>query len=124
MAYITKNYSLCPTKQTITVADSTVYPVQSKVEVVIWSICGDILTLKGVMYLPTAKNIPSDSKIVPNPEHQVEIESVQTRIIYNAGTCPILHMNYNDEGELWYFIGARISPTAHVCSNPWYFNRR
>jgi hypothetical protein len=25
-------------------------------------------------------------------------------------------MNYHDEGELWYFIGARVSPTAQVCA--------
>jgi hypothetical protein len=25
-------------------------------------------------------------------------------------------MNYDDEGELWYFIGARVSPTAQVCA--------
>jgi hypothetical protein len=84
-AHITNNdrymYNLRPTKQTITVADGTVYPVQSEGEVVLRSICGAILTLKGVLYLPTAKNILSGSKIVQNPEHRVEIESVGTRII-------------------------------------------
>jgi hypothetical protein len=57
-AHITNNdrymYNLRPTKQTITVADGTVYPVQSKGEVVLRSICGAILTLKGVLYVPTA----------------------------------------------------------------------
>jgi hypothetical protein len=109
-------YNLRPTKKTITVADGTVYPVQSKGEVVLQSICGAILTLKGDLYVPTAKNILSGSKIVQNPEHWVEIDSVGTRIICNAGTRPTLHMNYDDEGELWYFIGARKSPTAHVCA--------
>jgi hypothetical protein len=104
-------YNLRPTKQTIAIADDTVYPVQS---VVLRSICGAILTLKGVLYVPTAKNILSGSEIVQNPEHRVEIDSFGTRIICNAGTRPILHMNYEDEGELWYFIGARVSPTAHV----------
>jgi hypothetical protein len=117
-AHITNNdrymYNLRPTKQTITVADSTVYPVQSKVEVVLRSICRAILTLKGVLYVPTAKNILSGRKIVQNPEHRVEIDSVGTRIICNAGTLPTLHMNYDNEGELWYFIGARVSPTAQV----------
>jgi hypothetical protein len=67
------------------------------------------------LYVPTAKNILSGSKIVQNPKHRVEIDSVGTRILCNAGTCPTLHMNYDNEGELWYFIGARVSPTAHVC---------
>jgi hypothetical protein len=113
-------YNLRPTKQTITVADGTVYPVQSEGEVVLKSICGAILTLKGVLYIPTSNNILSCSKIVQNPRHRVETDSVGTRIICNAGTCPTLHMNYNDEGELWYFIRARVSPTAHLCSNTWY----
>jgi hypothetical protein len=51
MAHIMNNdrymYNLCPMKQTITVADGTVYPVQSKGKVVLRSICGAILTLKG-----------------------------------------------------------------------------
>jgi hypothetical protein len=47
---------------------------------------GNILTLKGALYVPTAKNILSGSKIVQNPEHSVEIDSVGTRIICNAGT--------------------------------------
>jgi hypothetical protein len=119
-AHITNNdrymYILRPTKQTITVADGTVYPVQSEGEVVLRSICGAILTLKGVLYVPTAKNILSGSKIVQNPKHRVEIDRVGTRIICNAGTCPTLHTNYNDEGGLWYFIGAQVSPTAHVCA--------
>jgi hypothetical protein len=109
-------YNLHPTKQTITVADGTVYPVQSKGEVVLRSICGAILTLKGVLYIPTAKNILSGSKIVQNPEHRVEIDSVGTRITCSAGTCPSLHMNYDDEGELWYLIRVRVSPTAHLCA--------
>jgi hypothetical protein len=50
-AHITNNdrymYNLRPTKQTIT--DGTVYPVQSEGEVVLHSICGAILTLKGVL---------------------------------------------------------------------------
>jgi hypothetical protein len=91
-------------KQTIPVADGTVYPVQSEGEVVLRSTCGAILTLKGVLYVPTAKNILSGCKIVQNPEHRVEIDSVGTRIICNAGTRPTLHMNYNDEGELWYNV--------------------
>jgi hypothetical protein len=60
--------------------------------------------------------ILSGSKIVQNPKHRVEIDSVGTRIICNAGTCPTLHMNYGDEGELWYFIGVCVSPTAQVCA--------
>jgi hypothetical protein len=68
------------------------------------------------LYIPNAKNILSGSKIVQNPKHRVEIDSVGTRIICNAGTHPTLHMNYNDEGELWYFIGAQVSPNAHVCA--------
>jgi hypothetical protein len=60
-AHITNNdrymYSLRPTKQTITVADGTVYPVQSEGEVLLQSICGAILTLKGVLYIPTANYI-------------------------------------------------------------------
>jgi hypothetical protein len=119
-AHITNNnrymYNLRPTKQTTTVADCTVYPVQSEGEGVLRSICGAILTLKGVLYVPTAKNILSGSKIVQDPEHRVEIDSVGTRTICNAGTCPTLHMNYDYEGELWYFIGAHVSPTAHVCA--------
>jgi hypothetical protein len=75
-----------------------------------------ILTLKGILYIPTAKTILSGSKIVQNPEHRVEIDSAGSRIICNAGTRPKLHMNYNNEGELWYFIGARVSPTAQVCA--------
>jgi hypothetical protein len=109
-------YNLRPTKQTITVAGSTVYPVQSKGEVVLRSICGAILTLKGVLYVPTAQTILSGSNIVQNPEHRVEIDSVGTRIICNAGTRPKLHMNYDDEGALWNFMGARVSPTAQVCA--------
>jgi hypothetical protein len=105
-AHITNNnrymYSLRPKKQTITVADGTVYPVQSKGEVVLRSICGAILTLKGVLHIPTAKNVLSGSKIVQNPKHRVERDSVGTRIICNAGTRPTLHKNYDDEGELWY----------------------
>jgi hypothetical protein len=87
-------YYLRPTKQTITVANGTVYLVQSKGEVVLRSICGAILTLKEVLYIPTAKNILSGSKTVQNPEHRVEIDSVGTSIICNAGTRPTLHMNY------------------------------
>jgi hypothetical protein len=83
-AHITNN--LRPTKQSITVADGTVYPVQSEGKVVLGSICGAILTLKGVLYVPTAKNILSGSKIVQNTEHRVGIDSVGTRIICNAGT--------------------------------------
>jgi hypothetical protein len=98
--------NLHPTKQTITVADGTVYPVQSEGELVLRSIRGAILTQKGVLYVPSTKNILSGSKIVQNPEHRVEIDSVGTRIICNACTCPTLHMNYDDEGALWYFIGA------------------
>jgi hypothetical protein len=117
-AHITNNnrymYNLRPTKQTISVANSTVYPVQSEGEVVLRSICGAIPTLKGVLYVPTAKNLLSSSKIVQNPKHRVEIDSVGTRIICNAGTRPTLNMNYDDAGELWYFIGARVSPTAQV----------
>jgi hypothetical protein len=83
--HITNNdrsmYNIRPTKQTITVADGTVYQVQSKCEVVLRSICGAILTLKGVLYVPTAKNILSGSKIVQSPEHRVEIDSVGTRIM-------------------------------------------
>jgi hypothetical protein len=79
-------YNLCPTNQTITVADSTVYPVQSEGE----RICGAILTLKGVLYVPTAKNILSGSKIVQNPKHRVEIDSAGTRIICKAGTRTII----------------------------------
>jgi hypothetical protein len=75
-----------------------------------------ILTLNGVLYVPTAKNILSGSKIVQNPEHRVEIDNVGTRIICKAGTRPTLDMNYDDEGELWYFIGARVSPKAQVCA--------
>jgi hypothetical protein len=89
-------YNLRPNKQTITVADGTVDPVQSEGEVVLRSICGAILTLKGVLYVPTTKNIISGSKIVENPEHRVVIDSVGTRIICNAGTHPTLHMNYDD----------------------------
>jgi hypothetical protein len=61
---------------------------------------------EGSFVRTTAKNILSGSKIVQSPEHTVEIDSVGTRIICNAGTRPTLHMNYDDEGELWYFIGA------------------
>jgi hypothetical protein len=68
------------------------------------------------LYVPTAKNILSGSKIVQNTKHRVEIDSVGTRIISMAGTRPTLHMNYNNEGELWYFIGARVSPAAQVCT--------
>jgi hypothetical protein len=97
-AHITNNnsymYSLRPTKQTITVADGTVYPVQSKGEVVLQSICGAILRLKVVLYVSTAKNILSGSKIVQNPDHRVELDNVGTRIICKAGTRPTLHMNY------------------------------
>jgi hypothetical protein len=57
----------------------------SEGEVVLRSIGGAILTLKRVLYVPTAKNILSGSKIVQNPEHRVEIDSVGTRIICNAG---------------------------------------
>jgi hypothetical protein len=71
--------------------------------VVLQSICGAILTLKGVLYVHTAKNILSGSK---NLEQRVEIDSVGTRIICNAGTRPTLHMNYDNEGELCYFVGA------------------
>jgi hypothetical protein len=39
----------------ITVADGTVYPVQSEGEIVLRSICGAILALKGVLYVPSAK---------------------------------------------------------------------
>jgi hypothetical protein len=78
-------YNLRPTKQTITVADGTVYPVQSKSKVVLRSIRGATLTLKGSLYVPTAKNILSDSKVVQNPEHRVEIDIVASRIICNAG---------------------------------------
>jgi hypothetical protein len=109
-------HNLRPTKQTITVAGGTVYPVQSEGEIVLRSISGAILTLKGVLYVPTAMNILSGSKIAQNPEHRVEIDNVGTRIICNAGTRPTLHMNYDDEGELWYFMGARVSPTAQVCA--------
>jgi hypothetical protein len=101
-------YNLRPMKQTITAA--TVYPVQSKGDVILRSICGAILVLKGVLYIPTANNIISGSKIVQNPEHRVEIDSVCTRIICNTGTCPTLHLNYDNEGELWYFIGDCVSP--------------
>jgi hypothetical protein len=90
-------YNLRPTKQTITVADGTVYPLQSEGEVVLHSTYGAILTLKGVLYTPTAKNILSGHKIVQNPKHRVEIGSVDTRIICNAGTCPTLHTNYYNE---------------------------
>jgi hypothetical protein len=72
--------------------------------------------LKGVIYVPTAENILSGSNIVQNHEHRVEIDNVGTKIICNAGTRPSLRMNYDDEGELWYFIGARVSPTAQVCA--------
>jgi hypothetical protein len=68
------------------------------------------------LYVPPAKNILSGSKIVQNPKHRVEIYSVGTRIICKTGTRPTLHMNYNNEGELWYFIGACVSPTAQVCA--------
>jgi hypothetical protein len=71
-AHITNNdrymYSLRPTEQTITVADGTVYPVQSKGEFVLRSICGAILTLKGVLYVPTAKNILRPVKRFQNLE--------------------------------------------------------
>jgi hypothetical protein len=80
-------YNLHPTKQTITVANGTVYAVQSEGEVVLQSICGSILTLKVELYVPTAKNILSGSKIVQSPKHRVEIDSVGTRIIRNAGSC-------------------------------------
>jgi hypothetical protein len=68
------------------VADSTVYPVQSEGEVVLRQFRGAILTLKGVLYTPTDKNILNGSKIVQSPEHQVEIDSVGNRIMCNAGT--------------------------------------
>jgi hypothetical protein len=91
--------------------------VQRKGEVVLRSICFAILKLKGAQYVPTTKNILRGSRIVQNPEHHVEIDSVGTRIICNAaGTCPTLHMNYNNKGELWYFIGARVSLVALVCA--------
>jgi hypothetical protein len=52
-AHITNNdrymYNLRPTKQTITVADGTVCPVKCKGEVVLRSICGAKLTLKGFL---------------------------------------------------------------------------
>jgi hypothetical protein len=61
MAHITNNdwymYTIRPTKKTITVTNSTVYQVQNKGEVVLRSIRGAVLTLNGVLYLPTAKNI-------------------------------------------------------------------
>jgi hypothetical protein len=68
------------------------------------------------LYIPTAKNILSGTKIVQNPNHSVEIDSVVTRIICSSGTRPQLHINYDNEGELWYFIGARVSTTAQVCA--------
>jgi hypothetical protein len=48
--------------------------------------------------------ILSGRKIVQNPKHRVEIDSVGTKIICDTGTHPTL--NYDDGGELWYFIGA------------------
>jgi hypothetical protein len=60
---------LLPYVQMVNVVNGTVYPVQSKGEVVLWSICGAILTLNGVMYIPTAKNVLSGRKIVQIPEH-------------------------------------------------------
>jgi hypothetical protein len=99
-AHITNNnrymYNLRRTKQTITVANGTVHPVQCEGEVVLQSICEAILTLKGVLYVPKAKNILSGSKIVHNPENRVEIDSVGNRIICIAGTRPTLHMSDNE----------------------------
>ena len=67
-----------PTDRVITVADGTDYPVQCEGELILKSICGAILTLKSVLYVPEAKNVLSGSRLVQGKGHRVEIDNWYT----------------------------------------------
>ena len=72
----------------ITVADGTDYPVQCEGELILKSICGAVLTLNSVLYVPEAKNVLSGSRLVQGKGHRVEIDSIGTRLVCNTGTRP------------------------------------
>ena len=107
-------FNLRKSDRTITVADGTQYPVLSEGELAIKSICGAVLTLKAVCFVPEAKNVLSGSRLVQGKGHRVEIDSVGTRLVCNKGTCPTLHMSYDEDNELWYLVGARVRVSDSV----------
>ena len=109
-------FNIHASERTITVADGTQYPVQSEGELAIKSICGAVLTLKAVCFVPEAKNVLSGSRLVQGKGHRVEIDSIGTRLICNEGTRPTLHMSYDKANELWYLVGARVRVSDTVCT--------
>jgi hypothetical protein len=120
MTHVTNNnrymYNTRPTDSVITVADGTEYAVQCEGELILKSICGAVLTLKSVLYVPEAKNVLSGSRLVlvQGKGHRVEIETVGTRLVCNTGTRSTLHVSYDNENELWYFIGSRLKVPAEI----------
>jgi hypothetical protein len=81
---------------------------------VIKSICGAVLTLYSVLSVPEAKNVLSGSRLVQGKGHCVEIDNIGTRLVCNTGTCPTLHMSYDEDNELWYLIGSRMKVPAKL----------
>ena len=89
--------NICMLERMITVTNGTQYPVLSEGELAIKSICGAILTLKAVCYVPEAKTVLSGSCLVQGKGHRVEIDSVGTRLVCNQGTRPTLHMSCDEK---------------------------
>jgi hypothetical protein len=64
------------------VADGTEYAVQQcKGELVIKSICGAVLSLNSVLYLPKAKNVLSGSRLVQGEGHCEETDNIEHRYL-------------------------------------------
>jgi hypothetical protein len=87
-------YNTRPTDSVITVADVTEYSMQCGGEMRLKSICGAVLTLNSVIYVPEAKNVLSCSRLVHSMGHRVEMDTVGTRLVCNTGTRSTLHMSY------------------------------
>jgi hypothetical protein len=62
-----------PTDRVIKVANGSEYAVQFKGELIIKSICGAVLALNSVLYVPEAKTVLSGSRLVQGKGHRVEM---------------------------------------------------
>jgi hypothetical protein len=70
-----------PSNRVIIVADGTEYAIQGEGELVLKNICGAVLTLNSVLYVPEAKNVLSGSGLVQGKAHHVEIDSIGTVLV-------------------------------------------